>query len=67
MKKSYYILLTFVATAAVLFMLGNWMGRSISLNKQQVIRGIHEAYCHATDAYEADRTKDLPPPSSAMS
>lgn len=61
MKKSYYILLTFVATAAVLFMLGNWMGRSISLNKQQVIRGIHEAYCHATDAYEADRTKDLSP------
>ncbi len=61
MKKSYYILLTFAATAAVLFMLGNWMGRSIALNKQQVIRGIHEAYCHATDSYEADRTKDLSP------
>lgn len=59
MKKSYYILLTFVATAAVLFMLGNWMGRSIALNKQQVIRGIHEAYCHATDAYETDSAKNL--------
>ncbi|MCD8181936.1 MAG: HAMP domain-containing histidine kinase [Bacteroides sp.] len=52
--------MTFAATAAVLFMLGNWMGRSIGLNEQQVIRGIREAYCYTTDAYEADTTKDLP-------
>lgn len=59
MKKSYYILLTITATFVVLFMLGNWMGMSFGLNKKQVTRRIHEAYCHATDTYEADRTKDL--------
>ena len=43
MKKSYYILLTITATAAVLYLLGNWVGRSFGLNRQQVIRNIHEA------------------------
>lgn len=60
MKKSYYILLTLIAIMAVLFLMGNWVGRSFGLNKQQVTRNIHEAYCHATDAYEADTTKSLP-------
>lgn len=59
MKKSYYILLTITAIMAVLFLMGNWVGRSFGLNKQQVTRNIHEAYCHATDAYEADSTANL--------
>ena len=59
MKKSYYILLTITATAAVLYLLGNWVGRSFGLNRQQVIRNIHEAYGRATDAFEAGQTKDL--------
>lgn len=59
MKKSYYILLTVTATAVVLFMMGNWIGRNFKMNKQQVMRNIHEAYCHATDTYEADSTKVL--------
>ena len=59
MKKSYYILLTITATAAVLYLLGNWVGRSFGLNRQQVIRNIHEAYGRATDAFEARQTKDL--------
>ena len=49
MKKSYYILLTITATAAVLYLLGNWVGRSFGLNRQQVIRNIHEAYGRATE------------------
>lgn len=61
MKKSYYILLTITATAAVLYLLGNWVGRSFGLNRQQVIRNIHEAYGRATDAFEAGQTKDLLP------
>ena len=59
MKKSYYILLTITATAAVLYLLGNWVGRSFGLNRQQVIRNIHEAYGRAADAFEAGQTKDL--------
>lgn len=59
MKKSYYILLTVTATFVFLFMLGNWVGRGFGLNKQQVIRCIHESYSRATDAYEADSTKDI--------
>lgn len=35
------------------------MGRSFGLNRQQVIRNIHEAYGRATDAFEAGQTKDL--------
>lgn len=59
MKKSFYILLTVTATFVVLFMLGNWVGRSFGLNKQQVIRCIHESYLRATAAYENDSAKDL--------
>mgnify|MGYP003228329498 CR=1 FL=1 len=59
MKKSYYILFTITATAAVLYLLGNWVGRSFGLNRQQVIRNIHEAYGRAADAFEAGQTKDL--------
>lgn len=59
MKKSYYTLLTIIAVIAVLYLQGNWVGRGFSLNKQQVTRNIHEAYCRATDAYEADSIKDL--------
>lgn len=59
MKKSYYVLLTITATFVVLFLLGNWVGVSLGLNKNQVTRRIHEAYCHATDTYEADNTKNL--------
>lgn len=59
MKKSYYILLTVTATAVVLFMMGNWIGRNFQLNKQQVTRNVYEAFCYATDVYEADSTKDL--------
>lgn len=59
MKKSYYILLTITATAVVLFMLGNWVGRSFGLNRRSVIQDIHEAYSHAIDSYEQDSTKDL--------
>ena len=51
--------LTITATAAVLYLLGNWVGRSFGLNRQQVIRNIHEAYGRATDAFEAGQTKDL--------
>ena len=58
MKKSYYILLTITATAAVLYCL-EIVGRSFGLNRQQVIRNIHEAYGRATDAFEAGQTKDL--------
>lgn len=59
MKKSFYILLTVTAGSVVLFMLGNWVGRSFGLNKRNVTRNIHEAYCRATEAYDADRTRDL--------
>lgn len=59
MKKSYYIILTVTAAIVVLYMLGNWVGRSFSLNKQQVTLKIHEAYCYATDAYEADSIQVL--------
>lgn len=59
MQKSFYILLTVTATFIVLFLLGNWVGRSFGLNKQQVIRSIHESYCRATDAYQADTTQNL--------
>lgn len=59
MKKSYYILLTVTAVFAVLYLLGNWVGRSFGLNRQQVTRNIHEAYCRATDVYETDTTKNL--------
>lgn len=57
MKKSYYILLTITATAAVLYLLGNWVGRSFGLNRQQVIRNIHEAYGRATDALKPDKLR----------
>lgn len=60
MQKSFYILLTVTATFVVLFLLGNWVGRSFGLNKQQVIRSIHESYCRATDAYRGDTTLRLP-------
>lgn len=59
MKKSYYILLTITAIMAVLFLMGNWVGRSFGLNKQQVTRNLHEAFCRATEAYEADTAKNL--------
>lgn len=59
MQKSFYILLTITATFVVLFLLGNWVGRSFGLNKQQVIRSIHESYCRATDAYQEDTTRQL--------
>lgn len=60
MQKSFYILLTVTATFVVLFLLGNWVGRSFGLNKQQVIRSIHESYCRATDAHRGDTTLRLP-------
>lgn len=60
MQKSFYILLTVTATFVVLFLLGNWVGRSFGLNKQQVIRSIHESYCRATDAHRRDTTLRLP-------
>lgn len=59
MKKSYYIILTVTAIVVVLYLLGHWVGRSFGLNEQQVTRKIHEAYCYATDSYEAGSTQTL--------
>lgn len=60
MTKSFYIILTGIATFIVLFLMGQWIGRSYSLTKEQLIRQIHESFCHTTEQYEADRTKVLP-------
>ena len=45
MKKSAYMLLTIVAALAALFFLGYWMGYGITLNRANVERRIHEAWC----------------------
>lgn len=60
MTKSFYIILTGITTFIVLFLMGQWIGRSYSLTKERLIRQIHESFCHTTEQYEADRTKALP-------
>ena len=49
MKKSAYMLLTIVAALAALFFLGYWMGYGITLNRANVERRIHEAWCRTDD------------------
>ena len=49
MKKSAYMLLTIVAAFAALFFLGYWMGYGITLNRANVERRIHEAWCRTDD------------------
>lgn len=60
MTKSFYIILTGITTFIVLFLMGQWIGRSYSLTKERLIRQIHESFCHTTEQHEADRTKALP-------
>lgn len=60
MTKSFYIILTGITTFIVLFLMGQWIGRSYSLTKERLTRQIHESFCHTTEQYEADRTKALP-------
>lgn len=43
-----------------LFLIGQWIGRSYTLTKEQLARQIHESFCHATERYEADKTTILP-------
>lgn len=59
MTKSFYIILIGITTLIVLFLMGQWIGRSYSLTKEQLIRQIHESFCHTTEQYEADETKVL--------
>lgn len=60
MTKSFYIILTTVAAFVVFFLMGQWIGRSYILTKEQLARQVHEAFCHVTESYEADKTKTLP-------
>lgn len=59
MTKSFYILLTAVAVFIVVFLMGQWIGRSYSLTKEILARQVHEAFCYATEEYEADKTKEI--------
>ena len=54
MKKSVYIVLTLVAAFAALFFLGYWMGWGITLNRANVERRIHEAWCRTDDRRAQD-------------
>ena len=60
MTKSFYIILTAAASLIVLFLMGQWIGRSYSLTKEQLARQIHESFCHATERYQTNKTKNLP-------
>ena len=60
MTKSFYIILTAVAVFVVLFLMGQWIGRSYSLTKGLLARQVYEAFCHTTEQYDADRTKEFP-------
>ena len=40
--------------------MGQWIGRSYSLTKEQLARQIHESFCHATERYQTNKTKNLP-------
>lgn len=60
MTKSFYIISSAVTSLIVLFLIGQWIGRSYSLTKEQLARQLHESFCHATEQYETDKTKFLP-------
>ncbi|WP_456087723.1 sensor histidine kinase [Parabacteroides sp.] len=60
MTKSFYIILTAVAVFIVLFLMGQWIGRSYSLTKDLLARQVYEAFCHATERYDADQTNVFP-------
>lgn len=60
MTKSFYIISSAVTSLIVLFLIGQWIGRSYSLTKEQLVRQLHESFCHATEQYETDKTKSLP-------
>lgn len=60
MTKSFYIISSAVTSLIVLFLIGQWIGRSYSLTKEQLARQLHESFCHATEQYETDKTKSLP-------
>ena len=60
MTKSFYIILTAIAVFVVLFLMGQWIGRSYSLTKGLLARQVYEAFCHTTEQYDADRTKEFP-------
>ena len=60
MTKSFYIILTGITTFIVLFLMGQWIGRSYSLTEEQLIRQIHESFSHTTEQYEADSTQTFP-------
>lgn len=59
MTKSFYIILTSGITIIIFFLMGQWIGRSYVLTKEQLARQIHESFCHATERYEADTTAIL--------
>lgn len=61
MTKSFYIILTAVAVFVVLFLMGQWIGRSYSLTKDLLARQVYEAFCHATERYDADQTNVFRP------
>lgn len=44
MTKSFYIILTAVAVFVVLFLMGQWIGRSYSLTKDLLARQVYEAF-----------------------
>ena len=60
MTKSFYIILTAVAVFVVLFLMGQWIGRSYSLTKDLLALQVYEAFCHATERYDADQTNVFP-------
>lgn len=60
MTKSFYIILTAIAVLVVLFLMGQWIGRSYSLTKDLLARQVYEAFCHATEQYDADKTTEFP-------
>ena len=59
MKKSFYIILTIVATFVVLYLQGYWIGKSYRLIEGQLARQLHESFFHATETYEADTTQSV--------
>lgn len=60
MTKSFYIILTAIAVFVVLFLMGQWIGRSYSLTKDLLARQVFEAFCHATERYDADKANAFP-------
>ena len=60
MTKSFYIILTAIAVFVVLFLMGQWIGRSYSLTKDLLARQVYEAFCHATERNDADKAKVFP-------